>query len=112
MREYHLPDGTPIPADLQEVIAADVRAFDAAQEPDARAAVALRKIGNELPRIRAVLAGTGLDQTVAHRRAVAEEIQALVALGVDRGRVMRTPQAHVLLRRYDLADDEGNFLHE
>lgn len=108
MREYHLPDGTPVPADLQELIADDVRAFDHAQTPEARSAVALRKIGNELPRLRQMLAGTGDELSTSARQAVALEIVALGELGFQSDTIRATLPARLLMRRYDLIDDQGN----
>ncbi len=108
MREYTLPDGTPVPAELQEKIADDVRAFDVAQTPEARSAVQLRKIANELPRLRQVLSGTGgTEQTTAQRRAVAAEIEALLDLGFTSDAIRSTTQARLLMRRYGLLTDEG-----
>jgi hypothetical protein len=108
MREYHLPDGTPVPAELQEIIADDVRAFDAAQTPEARSSVQLRKIANELPRLRQMFAGTGEEQTTARRKAVAAEIMALSEMGFTSDVIRRTPEAMALLRRYGLLSDQGN----
>lgn len=108
MREYRLPDGTAVPADLQETIAEDVRAFDNAQTPEARSAVQLRKIANELPRLRQMFAGTGEEITTARRRAVAAEIEALLSLGFSPQAVSTTPEAMALARRYGLLDDRGN----
>jgi hypothetical protein len=107
MREYRLPDGTLVPAELQEQIADDVRAFDYAQTPDAKSAVALRKIGNELPRIRAAIAGE--DELAKHvgRLAVAWEIVALGELGFPPERLVHTMPAHRLMVRYGLLDQHG-----
>lgn len=106
MREYRLPGGQLIPPELQEQIADDVRAFDAAQTPDARSATALRKLANELPRIRAVLAGE--DQTTAARQAVALEIVALGELGFTSDVIRETPLARSLMRRYGLLTNESD----
>lgn len=107
MREYHLPTGEAVPPELQEKIADDVRDFDRAQTPEARSAAALRKISNELPRLRAVLTGNGPDQTASVRQAVALEIVALSELGFTSDHLIKTPQARMLLRRYGLITDEG-----
>lgn len=110
MREYHTPSGELVPAELQEQIAADVRAFDAAQTPEARSAAALKKIGNELPRLRAVLDGSNWhEQTTAQRRTVAAEIEALLDLGFTSDDIRKTPQARHLMRRYGLIteNEEG-----
>lgn len=102
MREYNLPDGTPVPAEIQEQIADDVRAFDAAQTPEARSAVALRKISNELPRLRQALTGNGSELTTAARTAVALEIEALLDLGFTSDAVRNTIPARLLMLRYGL----------
>lgn len=108
-REYHTPSGELVPPELQEQIADDVRAFDAAQTPEARSAAALRKISNELPRLRGVLDGSNWhEQTTAQRRTVAAEIQALLDLGFTSDRIRETPQARNLMIRYGLVDPEGN----
>lgn len=107
-REYRLPDGALVPAELQEQIADDVRAFDAAQTPEARSAAALRKISNELPRLRSVLDGSNWhEQTTSQRRTVAAEIQALLDLGFTSDQIRQTPHAVALMRRYGLITDEG-----
>lgn len=108
MREYHMPSGELVPGDLQEQIADDVRAFDAAQTPEARSAAALRKISNELPRLRSVLDGSNWhEQTTAQRRTVAAEIMALSELGFTSDAIRQTPQAVSLMRRYGLIENEG-----
>jgi hypothetical protein len=104
MREYSMPDGTPVPAELQEKIAADVRDFDRAQTPEARQAVALRKISAELPRIRAAM--TGEDQSVQARQATALEIMALSELGFPADTLRSTPLAQRLMFRYGLTGSE------
>lgn len=106
-REYHLPTGEAVPPELQEQIADDVRAFDAAQTPEARSATALRKISNELPRLRGVLDGSNWhEQTTAQRRTVAAEIQVLLDLGFTPEQIIKTPQAVALVRRYGLITEE------
>lgn len=101
-REYHLPSGEPVPPELQEQIANDVRAFDAAQTPEARSALALRKIGNELPRLRAAVTGGDDDRSPLGRIAVAMEIETLLSLGYNPAQVRGTFRANELRIRYGL----------
>lgn len=102
MREYHLPTGELIPADVQEQIAVDVRAFDAAQAPEARTASALRKISNELPRIRSAISGADDERSPAARIATALEILALSELGFVSDSIAATFPARQLMSRYGL----------
>jgi hypothetical protein len=104
MREYHLPSGELVPAELQEQIADDVRDFDQAQTPEARSAAALKKIGNELPRIRAAVAGEDMLVKRVERMAVALEIVALSELGFTSDTVANTVPARLLMARYGLID--------
>jgi hypothetical protein len=106
MREYHLPSGEVIPAELLDRIHEDGRAFEAAQTPAARSAAALRKISNELPRLRMMLAGTGPEQTAEMRQAVALEIVALGELGFTSDDLRKTFPARNLMRRYGLLTTE------
>jgi hypothetical protein len=108
MREYHLPDGTLVPAEMQEKIADDVRDFDRALTPEARSAAALKKIGNELPRIRAVLAGEDVLAKHVERLAVAWEIVALGELGFTPDRIRGTMPTRRLMARYGLLDSNGD----
>lgn len=82
-REYRLPSGEIVPADLLETIYQDARAFDAAQTPEARSAAALRKISNELPRLRGAMTGGDDERSPLGRLAVAMEVQCLLDLGYD-----------------------------
>jgi|SRR5688500_13011870 len=107
MREYHLPDGTLVPAELQEKIANDVRYFDQAQTPEARSAVALRKISNEMMRLRQAIMGVGDDQTMSTRQAVAWEIIALGELGFSSEALRSTRHAKRLMVQYGLLDANG-----
>jgi hypothetical protein len=106
MREYNLPDGTPVPAELQEKIANDVRAFDAAQTPEVRSSIALRKLANELQRLRQVIAGE--DQSVSLRHAVALEVEALLSLGFVPEQLIQSTPVRRMLRNHGLIDYEGN----
>lgn len=101
-REYHLPSGELVPPELQEQIADDVRAFDAAQTPEARSAAALRKIGNELPRLRSAITGGDDERSPLGRIAVALEIEALLDLGFTSDAVRDTHRVRNLLARYGL----------
>lgn len=101
-REYHLPSGESVPPELQEKIANDVRAFDAAQTPEARSALALKKIGNELPRLRTAVTGGDDDRSPLGRMAVALEIEALISLGYDPDQVRSSFRARELAIRYGL----------
>lgn len=100
-REYHLADGTPVPAELQEEIAKDVRLFDAAQTPAARAAVTLRKISNDMPRIRGQLEEIA---KAADRLATADELMALADLGYTARQLRETAAGRDLIARYGLGD--------
>lgn len=99
-REYHLPSGEVIPPDLLERIASDVTAFNAAQTPEARSASALRKIGNELPRLRTMLDSAD-ERTMLGRIAVALEIEALISLGYPPEDI-RQRRGNALAARYGL----------
>ena len=107
-REYKMPDGTPVPAELQDEIAGDVRAFDRSQEPDARMAVHLRKISQDIPRVRAVLAALvePIEKIAAcaNRRAVAAELAALADMGYTPRQLRETFAGKELIARYGLGD--------
>ncbi len=109
MREYKLPGGALVPPELQEQIADDVRAFDAAQTPEARSALALRKIGNELPRLRQVMTGAGDEHSTAVRKAVAAELMALFTLGYSSRQIRDTGPGSALLALYGLAGVEPEY---
>jgi hypothetical protein len=100
MRSYRLPTGESVPAELQEQIADDVRAFDAAQAPEARSASALRKISNELPRLRTALVGVDDERSPLARIATALEIVALGELGFTSDSIADTFPARQLMGRY------------
>ena len=102
MREYRLPSGEIVPPNLQEQIAQDVRAFDAAQTPEARSAGQLRKIANELPRLRATLGGGDDERSMVGRIAVAMEIQVLLDLGYPPDKIKESRYARSLAFRYGL----------
>lgn len=108
MREYALPDGTPVPAELQEKIAADVRAFDAAQTPVARLAVQARKIAADLPRLRGLMADyIGLrrdDMRLAERRTVVLELDALAAMGYTAAQLRASVAGRDLIARYGMGE--------
>jgi hypothetical protein len=101
-REYHLPSGEVIPPDLLERIASDVTAFNAAQTPEARSASALRKIGNELPRLRTALDGGMDEHSMIGRIAVALEIETLISLGYPPDDIRAGRRGNALAARYGL----------
>jgi hypothetical protein len=107
-REYKLESGEVIPPDLLDKIHADGRLFEAAQQPAARSAVHLRKIANEVPRVRQVLADIGetLGQhaKAAQRQAEAMEIQALFLMGYSGDQIRGALESRLLILRYGLAD--------
>lgn len=107
-REYRMPDGTPVPAELQDQIADDVRAFDASQEPAARMAVTLRKIGNDLPRLKGVITdlvdATRETNRIAERRTTALELQTLADMGYTARQLRETEAGRSLIGWYGLGD--------
>lgn len=105
-REYKLESGEVIPPDLLDKIHSDGRLFEAAQQPAARSAVHLRKIANDIPRIREKLAelveATEERVRVAERQSTAIELQALFTMGFSSRQIRDTEQAKMILARYGL----------
>lgn len=105
-REYALESGEVIPPELLDKIHADGRLFEAAQQPAARSAVHLRKIANDIPRIRQVL--VDLESAIKERVKVAErqstaiELQALFTMGFSSRQIRDTEQAKMILAQYGL----------
>lgn len=109
-REYKMPDGTPVPAELQDKIAHDVRLFDSAQEPGARAAVSLRKIGSDIPRLRGAIAELSeimeRRNKIAERQATAFELQILFTMGYSSRQIRESQAGKSLVAIYGMGDPE------
>lgn len=109
-REYKLPSGEVVPAELQEKIANDVRLFDSAQEPAARAAVHLRKIATELPRLRGAIAELSVvmerRNNIANRQATALELQLLFTMGYSSQQIRESVHGRELVALYGIGDPE------
>lgn len=101
-RKYEVPTehgSVEIPADLLEVIADDVRNFDRAESPEGRSAFALKKISNELPRVRDAIkyqryAG---DPLLAEIQAVAQAVQVADITGYTSDQIRRAPRVQKVL---------------
>jgi len=102
-RKYEVPtaDGVvEIPAELLEKIADDVRAFDRAESPEGRAAFALKKLSNELPRVREAIKGHGetLEERMYVRfRLTATAVQVARAAGVSTEELSQLPKVQEVL---------------
>ncbi|QES45233.1 hypothetical protein DEJ49_33375 [Streptomyces venezuelae] len=110
MKNY-IHNGAALPAELLEKIAADVRAFDQAQTPEARGAASLKEITTLLTRVREELA-KGNDQArqrdlIQNRIAFALEIQAAAAAGVDAHDIAASPRVQHMLMRAGLIAPSG-----